>query len=193
MAMYFTSDWHIGEKPAPNTPSFLRPEPTEVMAERWLAQCHQLLKPGDDLYFLGDLAVTPESLNFYRRLPKGLLIFLVCGDKEANIKEELYADGIYGGIFDNIYSRVSLTIGNTFWIAMHKPEDILDDCGDRPALCGHVHGIWRTQCMPNGQPIINVGIDAWGGLVSEEHIMHQYDAITKGYYDRNARVDLWKI
>jgi hypothetical protein len=73
----------------------------------------------------------------------------------------------------------------------HKPVDLMGYAQHMPSLCGHVHGIWRTQCMPNGEPIINVGIDAWGGLVSEKFILHQYDAITKGYYDQNARVDQW--
>jgi hypothetical protein len=44
--------------------------------------------------------------------------------------------------------------------------------------------------MPNGQPIINVGIDAWGGLVSEKFIAHQYDAVTK-HYDDEASPARW--
>ena len=46
MNMFFTADWHIGEQSAPNTHSFLRPEPTAAMVARWMEQCRRLIKPG---------------------------------------------------------------------------------------------------------------------------------------------------
>ena len=199
MARFFTSDWHIGEQPAPNTHSFLRPKPTEVLAEEWLKQCHDLIKPEDTLYVVGDLAVTLADLSFYVRLPKCEKIFIL-GDKETDNKNftvQEYFDKMvetFGKCEDCINwsspLKWGINIGEHSFRVAHKPTDLF--YYDDPAICGHVHGIWRTQCMPNGRPIINVSIDAWGGIVSEEMILHQYNAITKGYYDKNARVDLWK-
>jgi|GEM_PF-1845252 len=193
---FFTADWHNGEDSAPNTHSFLRPRPTAVMVGEWLAHCNEVLRPDDRLFFLGDLVINLDDLEIYRRLPCNL--FVVAGDKETrnkNFTAQEFEER-FNLIFPSdraIYTDCAqfITIGNTRWRMAHKPVDLLDS--GMPALCGHVHGIWRTQCMPNGLPIINVGIDAWGGLVSEEMIMHQYNAIMQGHYDRNARVDLWKI
>ena len=196
MSKFFTSDWHIGEQATPNTDSFLRPRPTEVMAEEWLVQCEAIIKPDDDLYLLGDLAITLDDWEFYKRLPK-CKIHIICGDKETGGKNYDFQalDRKIREEFDNVVYFTAecgfVEIGGMSWRMEHKPEELLRYALYMPSLCGHVHGIWRTQCMPNGEPIINVSIDAWGGLVTEEHIMHQYNAIKKGYYDRNARVDQW--
>ena len=201
MAKFFTSDWHVGEQATPDTHSFLRSKPTEVLAEEWLEQCHKLLKSDDIFYILGDLAVSLDDLSFYARLPKCETI-IIFGDKEANDKNfslndwrNKMAEGWgYEGNKNGWHcgSIWEVEVGEHSFCVAHKPEDCMEAALTKPALCGHVHGIWRTQCMPNGKPIINVGVDAWGGIVSEEMISHQYDAITKGHYDKNARVDLWK-
>lgn len=195
MAQFFTSDWHIGEKQTPNTHSFLRPYPTEVMAERWLAQCFELLKPEDELIILGDLAVSLDDLDFYRRLPP-CTVSVVVGDKETGEKFFKWTDFLEKvkepGLFDHVYcpSAFVMIEGKGFRLA-HKPTDLFGYATPMPSICGHVHGIWRTACMPNGEPLINVGIDAWGGLVSEAQIIHQYRAIKDGLYDKEARIDLW--
>lgn len=190
---FFTSDWHAGEQQLPNTHSFLRPYPTEVMIERWLQQCHELIKSEDDLLvFVGDLAIWLCDLEIYKRLPECKKI-LVLGDKEyankAFTKEQCINELNRMNIFDDIVDDLEIQIGEHTYFVSHKPEDCLKQ--DRPALCGHIHGSWRTMQMPNGQPIINVGIDVWGGLVTEEFIEHQYNAITK-FYDINAKPYNWK-
>ncbi len=207
LAKYFTSDWHIGDPWAPNTRSFLRPYPTHVMAERWLEQCGELLKSGDELYILGDLAASFKDLDFYYGLSAFELgdnrrIHILCGNKETDgelftLEEMNQRLQFLFGKDDPSMLEIStgtqfVEIGGKGFRMAHKPEDLFGFAAPMPSLCGHVHGIWRTQCLPNGMPIINVGIDAWGGLVSEAMILHECEAIVNGHYDKNARVDLWK-
>jgi calcineurin-like phosphoesterase family protein len=195
--IYLTADWHIGEASTPNTHSFLRPRPTAVMVPEWLQMCHDKLTPDDTLVFLGDTGITLTDVDVLGHLPPCRKI-LILGDKETNSKyfttRTLVRRVSALHMFDDVFeSRVMLIAGREWYLA-HKPSDCVKRCTTEavmPALCGHVHGIWRSQKMPTGQPIINVGIDAWGGLVSETFIAHQYDAITK-YYDNEAFPATWE-
>lgn len=194
--MYFTSDWHIGEEQNPCTHSYLRPYPTSIMVQYWLQQCHERLKPEDELVFVGDVGITLADLGVLRSLPECEKI-LVLGDKETNSAHftlsEYEVRNRELGIFNSVTDTLTLEINGRDYFVAHKPEDCLPYCASEnmAAICGHVHGIWRTQRLPNGLPIINVGIDAWGGLVSEDFIDHQYDCVTKGYYDVNCFAQDW--
>lgn len=195
--IYFSGDFHAGEVPEAvpamvATHSYLRPGRTDKLMNLWFKQFHKILKPTDTLVLNGDLAINLESLDVYQNLPKCRKI-LVKGDKEYSGKlfteEDLDQKLEDLQIFDEIYHEWEVEIdGITYYVA-HEPVNCFDK--DMPAICGHVHGVWRTQQMPNGHPIINVAIDAWGGLVSEDFISHQYGAIVNGYYDIHCRVDKW--
>lgn len=202
MKYFFTSDWHVGEAQTPNTHSFLRPRPTDVMAEEWLADLKSKITPEDTLVFVGDLGIQLSDVNFFKRLPECRKI-LILGDKEYASKnfteDEITKYVIHEKIFDETYYRYRLKIQGIDFVIAHKPSDCFGQ--GLPAICGHVHGIWRSAEMPKDLepdvvshdklPIINVGIDVWGGLVSEEFIIHQYNAITK-YYDDEAFPNRWK-
>lgn len=183
---YLTSDWHSGEEPTPHTHSFLRPRATVLMVAEWLKQCREVIKQEDTFIFLGDVGITIDDLAVYRSLPPCHKV-LVLGDKEyANKnfdKASFLTENQRLGIFDTVVENTVMEIAGREYFLSHKPTDCLKQ--PLPALCGHVHGIWRSAKMPNRQPIINVGIDAWGGLVSEDFIEHQYNAISK-FYDINA-------
>jgi len=191
---WFTADWHAGEESRLNTHSFLRPRPTGVMVKEWLADCRAKIKPQDTLVFVGDLGIQLSDLGVFRALPECERV-LVLGDKETESKhftlDEFQKQNAKLGIFDQTYDHLYTEVAGQGFFLAHKPTDCLSQPTVRPAICGHVHGIWRTQPMPSGQPIINVGIDAWGGVVSEEMIAHQYDCITRGYYDDNCRPATW--
>jgi calcineurin-like phosphoesterase family protein len=178
---YFTSDWHVGEDQLPNTHSFLRPRPTELMVEEWIQHCHAVLTPDDRLICLGDMILELKDFWVLEALPMCKAKLLVLGDKELQHNKLAVQEKVQTAGFTMVAESWSLPIAGRDWFLSHKPSDCFNQ--SLPALCGHVHGIWRSQRMPNGQPIINVGIDAWGGLVSEKFIAHQYDAITKHYDD----------
>lgn len=190
--IYFTADWHAGEARMPNTHSFLRPHDTPVMVEMWLKQCWELLHEEDTLVFVGDLAITLDDLEVYRRLPKCKKI-LVLGDKEyanKNFTLEEFMKRIKElQIFDEVVKETVVEVREIQFFLSHKPSECLSS--GTAAVCGHVHGIWRTSRMPNGMPIVNVGIDAWGGLVSEEMLLHQYGAVLR-HYDEETFPQDWK-
>ena len=190
--IFLTSDWHSGEQPTHNTHSFLRPRTTVLMVAQWLEQCREVIKAEDTLIFLGDLGITLDDLAMYTNLPSCHKV-LVLGDKEyANKnfdKASFLAENQRLGIFNTVIENTVMEIAGREYFLSHKPTDCLAQ--PLPALCGHVHGIWRSAKMPNGQPIINVGIDAWGGLVSEAFIEHQYNAISK-FYDLDAFPAQWR-
>jgi calcineurin-like phosphoesterase family protein len=157
---YLTSDWHIGEKPTPNTHSFLRPRPTELMVPEWIEQCRMLLQAEDTLIFLGDVGITFDDLAVCLDLP-GCRKLLILGDKEYSNKnfdkDAFLAENKRLGIFDTIAENAVIEVAGREYFLSHKPVDCLKQ--PLPALCGHIHGIWRSTRMPNGQPIINVGIN----------------------------------
>lgn len=191
--LYFTSDWHVGEASAPNTHSFLRPRPTSVMVHEWLKECNEKIKSDDTLVFVGDLTVelSKENIELLTQLPQCNKI-LVLGDKEYSNKNFTLHDFMYSDIaklFNKIDIETTIKVGDIEFYVSHRPLDCLGK--KKPAICGHIHGCWRSAEMPGGNlPIINVGIDAWGGLVSEEFILHQHTAISK-FYDNNVFPNRW--
>ena len=132
---YFTSDWHIGEKPAPNTHSFLRRlKPLEVLAQEWLQQCHTLITPDDILYIIGDLAITLDDLDFYAKLPE-CEKRIILGDKETDSKNYTFDEWCHKmnqvlgdvGSKNNWYFDHSWDVeigGHSFRVA-HKPVDCM--------------------------------------------------------------------
>lgn len=188
---WFTSDWHAGEVAAPQNHSFCRPRPTNIMIMEWIKECRAKLTPDDELWFVGDLGLQLSDLPIYKKLPECHKI-LVLGDKEYNnvhfSQQEFAREEASLHLFDEVHRFHHVEIDGIQFFVAHKPEDCMNV--NSPALCGHIHGIWRTQKMNNGQPIINVGIDAWHQLVSEELIMHQYHAVMKAYYDGNCFINL---
>jgi calcineurin-like phosphoesterase family protein len=189
----FTADWHIGEKQTPNTHSFLRPKPTEEMVSDLISQCHRLITPEDTLVFVGDVGIELKDLAICSRLPRCRKI-LILGDKEQSNKnftlQDFLAENARLEIFSEVVHDTVIAVGDCEYYLSHKPLDCINQ--NRPAICGHVHGIWRSTKLPNGQPIINVGVDAWnGGIVTEAFIEHQHHAITQGYYDKNCFPAEW--
>lgn len=201
---YFTADFHLNEISAPHTHSFLRPfQPNPN--ENLLDKLYRLkdLNEDDILYHLGDVAVDIEGWKYCVEYMKNIPCkkVLILGDKETNNKNctweeiEPYAQQC----FDEIYQKkVILTLFGQA-LLIHKPVDgVLDDCG-LPIICGHIHGSARVQkfAVPQrdiNRPIINVGIDAWCyQIVSEERLEHQYNALTKGYYDDNVFINQVKL
>jgi len=195
MNKFFTADWHAGEAQSINTHSYLRQHPTDAMVEQWLKNAHEHVESEEDeIIFVGDIGITlSDDMTVLHALPKCKKTF-VLGDKEYASKyftlEQFKA--MMAENFPEIVVCQNTKVkvrSNTFFVS-HKPTDCFAQ--EMPSICGHIHGTWRTQKMNNGQPIINVGVDTWGGLVTENFIDHQFNAITKGYYDINCFPNLWQ-
>lgn len=170
--LFFTSDWHAGEPQAPNTHSYLRPYPTEVMLTKWFTQLESKITEEDTLYFVGDLGIQLSDLSLYKEAFSKLPNFkkvLIMGDKEyanKNFTLDEFKTEIHKlNIFDVIAMNIIVTVGEHEWFVSHKPSDCF---GKGPSLCGHIHGCWRSAEMVDKSPIINVGIDGMGNPI-ENH------------------------
>lgn len=198
MSKFFTSDWHLDDSYTRGSHTFFRPKPTATLVPIWLDECHQLIQPDDELWLLGDMANCLETYRLLDALPDCKLNIML-GNREDKIPN--FADEVLNYLPKH-QSRAEVlgtssretqyaSLNTRVWRISHQPENLLGYSLAVPALCGHVHGTWRTQQLPGGEPIINVGIDAWHRIVTEEHIEHERHAIKKGYYGRNVCAVQW--
>lgn len=191
---YFTSDWHHGEEKLPNTHSYLRTVTGQELFKFMIKQVKKL-SASDTLVFNGDVAITLEKFAEVSDAFKTCRCkkILIIGDKENANKNFIFTELESLGLlncFDNVELDTSINVNDISYYVVHKPLDGLSL--NKPVICGHIHGVWKTQKMPNNNPIINVGIDAWvNQLVTESYIQHQYNAISKGYYDKNCQIQEW--
>lgn len=183
---FFSADLHVGENPARGNPSYYRPLPPEFYQQQFLDQCHRQIRHTDKLYLVGDLVTELKYLEFYNQLPDcDLCIFL--GNKEQRIPNFLTeAKRILAHHLDRLElvpDWRAVEISGRLWRIGHRPEEIAGLEPALPCICGHVHGFWRTRQLKNGQPIINVGVDAWDhALVTEEFVNLQYEGIMNGRF-----------
>lgn len=185
---FFSADLHVGENPAKGNPSYYRPMLPEFYQQQFLEQCHRQIRRTDRLYLVGDLVTQLKYLEFYQQLPDcELYIFL--GNKEKKLPDFIAEAQ---KILARDTSRVEfirdwkvVDISGRLWRIGHRPEDIAALEPALPCICGHVHGFWRTRQLKNGQPIINVGVDAWShALVTEEFINLQYEGVMNGRFQK---------
>ncbi len=189
MAKFFSADLHVGEKPAPGNPSYYRWGPPEAFQRHFLEICHQQIKnQHDELYLVGDLVTSSENLAFYDQLPDCAL-YIICGNKEKRIPN--FTENALKFLPQHrektkiATDAMQVEINSRVWRLIHRPEDALKYPTLLPTLCGHEHGFWRTKALPGGEPIINVGVDAWcGNLVNEQFIDLQYRGVTSGRFNR---------
>lgn len=160
MARYWaTSDWHfyhheiigLAKRPFENV---------DEMHEYLVRRHNQLVAPDDVVCYLGDMIYrNVEGAAAYINRLNGYRICAV-GNHDPS-KEKLRRAGFHA-VLDQHYI---VHKGVTFWLA-HIPVHNESDRRklERPeafapydvALCGHVHGAWRTN-----RGSINVGLEAW--------------------------------
>jgi len=182
---YFTSDLHFSHariseysgRPYQDVAGM-----NDDLIERWNAT----IGPGDTVYVLGDVALGPiqESLQLVGRLAGRKLLVpgnhdrCWSGDKRNAKRHEYWIEAYLAAGFEEILEDVvEVQIGKWSCLACHFPYSgdhteqerfsefrPVDD--GRWLLHGHVHEKWRVR-----ERMVNVGVDAWGGLpVSEAHL-----------------------
>ena len=193
MTTWFTSDWHFDHKNIPlYCPDRVRflgmadEHDIEGMNEGMVELWNRTVQPDDTVYFLGDFAMgkIQETIQFTSRLAG--IKHLIWGNHDRphpsvskpNTEKraewiKLYAeagwttqrqDGFYN--FPNGYTA----------LLNHFPYHGDSEEGDRypearpedtglPLIHGHIHDLWRV----NGRQI-NVGLDAWGRLLTEDEV-----------------------
>lgn len=110
----------------------------ETLINNW----NDLIKPEDNVYFLGDFCFgKPEK--FLSRL-NGHITFIKGNHDRSRLTK-----------------TIGVTIGfeNKFIFLCHDPVTSLIS-NERYVLCAHVHELWRKQV--NGKKVfLNVGVDVW--------------------------------
>jgi calcineurin-like phosphoesterase family protein len=152
MDIWFTSDNHFDHDNIiiyESRPFASTLEMNEVMIERW----NKVVKPGDQVYHLGDLMLGPGATirarlaELRRRLNGHVTIIL--GNHDRGPKTYLAAG------FERAMRSFLCNDGRTGLINMrHRPPVVRG--GDMIHLCGHVHSLWKRQ-----DNVINVGVDVW--------------------------------
>lgn len=189
--IYFTSDWHLGEKrlginQTPNL--FYRPfKSTEendfTIVNNFL---NSGFENGDTLYFLGDMffEVNDYNLHLFRKIkekfPKSVFN-LIIGNYDTEDKMQVLAQ-----LFNNVFHDKELKISGQNYYLNHYPSEVqafiveYSEYKDK-GITGHIHSLWKVQ-----KDVINVGVDAWHFRpVSQDEIEFCFNAM-ENHYDNNV-------
>ena len=127
--VYFTSDWHIGHR---NILKY-RPEfkTIEEHDKHFIDTFNNTVNKRDTVYFLGDIAFTPESLkNVMESLRYCHKKVLILGNHDyCHIKE-------YSKYFDEIHGFLSF---KSYWLS-HCPIHTQELRNRKLNIHGHLHG-----------------------------------------------------
>jgi calcineurin-like phosphoesterase family protein len=177
MAIFVTSDWHLGED---RFDIMDRPFDDQMsMVETLVKNHNDVVNHDDTVYVLGDVCYqkTPEYLK-YAGYFNGNKI-LVRGNHDRNISDEEFSP----------YFKKIIPEGEG--IELHyEPLDVplflthYPSCGvpDRFNLVGHIHSTWKYQLN-----MLNVGVDAHHFYpVCLDAFPFHYNAVTKFFDD-----DVW--
>lgn len=182
---FFTSDLHIGHKniityaDRPFTRADGQPD-TDLMEETLLANISSVVKPGDELYILGDIALNGDkAYNFLTRLPTKQ-IFIVWGNHDPGRKEKQKRDKLKSlAVRSGDIMETKLHDG-TKVIMCHYPMLRWNHSHHGSVMLhGHTHGDLK---YPYPMRIMDVGMDSEIQIgafshpkyfpVSEDEIIH---------------------
>ncbi len=188
---WFTADWHAGEGAERSREALFRYKHTNQLVDDWLQNCHDSIQsPEDTLYMLGDMILTVDDVSVLAQLPDCRKI-LIKGDKERRYNNIYLSGEVMEAGVEFVADVLWETMGGNDYCMLHRPDEAFERSEDMPFLCGHVHKAWTFARLPNGQPIINVGIDAWGRIVSEDEVVRLTHLIRNGQYDKNCYPADW--
>lgn len=191
---YFTSDhhfWHANIlKYCPNREYKSVEEMNEDLINKW----NHLVKPEDEVYYLGDFSLNSRALKIRERLNGK--VYLIPGNHDKchstvhKMKQQkltssfqLYTDHGFIILPEILRTVINAPSGEKIsTLLCHLPyaEEPNGEytprfmnirptpvAGDQLLLHGHVHQHWRTKLqIENGLqiPMVNVGVDVWGGF-----------------------------
>lgn len=188
---FFTSDWHLGEKKAPNTWAYHRDfDSPEDMNHTIIQKVNRYVGEKDTLYVLGDVAVNLEAEKWLSQINCKNLI-LIQGEKDQSAEMH----GMLSQYFSAIYEAPTLVhnLNDLTFVVGHKPSDVkklmeqqifdlrfVKKSEDFFGLHGHIH---RAKACGASRNALNVSCDLWDYVpLSLERIMHLHGAVTK-YWD----------
>lgn len=174
--IWFTADWHLGDDRFLEENPLFRPFTSLEQQHRViLDHLNAVVQPNDQLYHLGDVCVTLETLPLIDQIKcKNRTLILGNYDEDQQEKLELLPQ-----YFDQIHKELLLNLSTGEQVYLnHYPVNAQPDYFN---LVGHIHGLWKVQSN-----MVNVGVDAWHFRpVSEDRIIYTINAI-RNHYDKNV-------
>lgn len=136
---WIISDLHFGHENILKFSGSLRGGTNSKEHDEWLLdQINSVLKKGDLLYILGDVALTEDALKLVKQIKAGNRI-LIRGN------HDIYATKQYLEYFQQVYGLLSYK--GTFWLS-HAPIHPQELRG-RYNISGHIHQ--NSILLPNGE------------------------------------------
>jgi calcineurin-like phosphoesterase family protein len=168
---WFTSDLHFGDPRLNLYSRELVADSSDKIDELIIENFNKMVGEKDTVYFLGDIAYTPEKIALIDRL-NGTKI-LIKGNYDDKISDEILLK-----YFESVQDELIVIIDTEKIFLTHYPTKCI---GEMFNICGHIHGTWKVQ-----RNSINVGVDAWHLCpVSEDNIKFQINGI-QNHYDANV-------
>jgi calcineurin-like phosphoesterase family protein len=128
---------------------------TEAMDETMIERWNEVVKPGDHVFHLGDLALGKHVGEYARELRRRLNghITLVLGNHDRG--PNVYRNAGFDEVGKTAY--VLCTDQGFVWMRHHPPVRPTAEYSEyRLLLCGHVHEKWKQKGK-----LVNVGVDQW--------------------------------
>ncbi len=179
---FWTADTHFGHRNilvlGDGRPFGSIEEHDEALIANW----NDAVGPDDEVWHLGDVSLHPApalaaipQLNGHITIVAGNHDRFWARGRETGAwqrhADDLLAAGvervISSGLTETTVDGIDVVVSHLPFaddpylgkLARHRPSP-----GDRPLICGHVHGLWKTSGRQ-----INVGVDQWGyRLVAED-------------------------
>lgn len=157
--IFFTSDWHIGH----NKDFLFRPrgfQSIEEHDEAIIKNCNEIVKPDDELWILGDLALgLKEEWEKWIPALKCKNVYYLIGNHDTVNKCNSYNE--YGLICKGYANVIKYSKWLSFYLSHYPTLTGNFDFNDHPVwnLSGHTHS--KSKFAPNEDvPIYNVSVDA---------------------------------
>lgn len=157
--IYFTSDWHIGH----NKPFLYEARGFSSIEEHdkeVLKRCNEIVKPEDELWILGDLAMSgaEKEWNMVYYSIQCQNIHFIQGNHDTDNKVDKYIEE-YKFEFHGYADILKYSKRRTFYIS-HYPTIVGNFEDNKPSmwnLSGHTHSKDKFSIYPN---VYNVSLDA---------------------------------
>ena len=157
--IFFSSDWHIGH----NKDFLFRPrgfQSIEEHDEAIIKNCNEIVKPDDELWILGDLALGfKEEWEKWIPVLKCKNVYYLIGNHDTVNKCNSYNE--YGLICKGYANVIKYSKRLSFYLSHYPTLTGNFDFDDHPVwnLSGHTHS--KGKFAPNEDvPIYNVSVDA---------------------------------
>lgn len=182
MTTWYTSDQHFGHANIINLchrPFADVDEMNAALVDRW----NSVVQPGDRVWVLGDVALTPKALGPVAQL-NGRKVLIAgnhdaCWERHKRHTKQIavYREAGFTGVLTSgvvhahqLRSGIVVRMSHLPYHGDSHAEDRYADWRPAddglPLICGHVHDAWKMR-----EKMINVGVDVWDFTPVHEDVL----------------------